>query len=132
MRAILIVALVFAFCACKRNVNVSGDVDRMRKVAALMESADVFDAAVSAMGTNAESLKIFATSMHDAAMRSLEGQTTTEIRRKLDTLKRGTNRHPYTREQMEEVMRRRKQTVETSEAAPVFTWDQLKGGTNAR
>jgi hypothetical protein len=118
--------------ACKRQVIVSEDVDRMRKVASVMEAADVFDAAVSAMGTNAASLNQFATAMHDAAMRSLDVQTTTEIRRKLDTLKRGTNRHPYTREQLEETLKRRKQTAEASDAVTVFNWDKLRGGTNDR
>jgi len=49
----------------------------------------------------------FQTSFNEAMIQKLMAEAPSELRRKLETLERRTNRHPFTEQQLKEALRRR-------------------------
>lgn len=105
------------FASCQREANkpqavaiVTMDADTIRRLAYELPKDEVAAAAMHAVGTNEPARAEFAAQLNEIAVRQLTREPIAELKRKLDTLERRTNRHPFTREQLTEAMRRKEKS----------------------
>ena len=106
----LFVALVIVGCqpATKPTVNGDTSMEELSKLAANTSGEIIFSNFVAAMAgeTNADIiLARYAVSADAGTVLSLSFESTAELHRKLNTLARKTNFHPYTQSQIERALK---------------------------
>lgn len=102
-------------CGAKKQLTALDD-EPLRKQSELLSGSDVFRLFLAASEGATNGAQVMERYRETLTLRSVEilmQQTPTELRRKLDTLGRGSNMHPYTREQLEEALRRKEDNKRT-------------------
>ena len=101
----LAIVSLIAACGCGRRVELSPVPEaQLREQSETIGGGPAFDAFVEACAKVPEGTNVMARyqeSLNSRAVAELIKQTPGELRRKLETLNRKTNRHPWTKEQLE-------------------------------
>ena len=113
MKAWLLVGLacvlVLGGISCKQKAAAPGAANLVRQAEEL-DQATLMKLFLDAMANQPCATNIsarFQTAFNEAILQKLLTQTPTELKRKLETLERKTNQHPFTEEQLKEAIRRK-------------------------
>ena len=119
MKTAALLLLALTLCACRQEdiPTRSGEIDlqRLADWSQDMTGPDVFAAWLAAIGTQtnrAELLTAYAGAADEAIVKYLTSQPRGSLIAKLDSLARRTNRHHYTKEQLERAIEAKDRTAQ--------------------